>query len=107
MSKLSIKIPPNEPFSNPRDKDSEWALFENAVKTVSKNIDIPMIINGKKVYSQNKIPNKNPSTGEVIGTVQQADAKHAQEAIDAALAAKKNWSELTPHSRIQKFRDLE
>ena len=107
MSKLSVKIPHNEPFSNPRDKDSEWSLFENAVKTVSKNIDIPMIINGKKVYSQNKIPNKNPSTGEVIGTVQQADAKHAQDAIDAALAAKKNWSELTPHSRIQKFRDLE
>lgn len=61
----------------------------------------------KKVYSQNKVKNTNPSNGESIGTFQQADASHAQQAIDAALAAKEKWAALSPATRIQKFRDLE
>lgn len=107
MTNLSLKMPENEPFFNPRDVDTEWNLFAEAVKKVPKNFEVPMVINGKKILSKTKIQNKNPSTGEIIGTIQQADASHANEAIEAALAAKKNWAELSPHSRIQKFRDLE
>lgn len=107
MTRLSLKTPPNETFCNPRDFDKEWAQFEAGVKIVPKNVEIPMIINGQKVYSKTKIQNKNPSTGEVIGSLQQADAEHAKMAIDAALAAKKSWAALHPNTRIQKFRDLE
>jgi 1-pyrroline-5-carboxylate dehydrogenase len=107
MYKLSLNMPKNEVFFNPRDIDQEWNQFANAVKQVPTNFEVPMIINGKKIYSKNKIVNKNPSTGEIIGSIQQADSSHAKEAVDAALAAKKNWSELSPLTRIQKFRDLE
>lgn len=107
MQKLSLRVPENEPFFNPRDIDSEWAKFSESVNKVPKKFDVPMVINGKKVFSSTKIPNINPSTGETIGTVQQADASHAQQAIDAALKAKPAWSQLSPATRIQKFRDLE
>lgn len=107
MYKLSLKMPDNEPFFNPRDIDKEWTQFAEAVKQVPTKFEIPMVVNGKKIYSQSKLQNKNPSTGEVIGSLQQADSSHATEAIKAALAAKKEWSALSPHTRIQKFRDLE
>jgi 1-pyrroline-5-carboxylate dehydrogenase len=107
MYNLSLKIPPNEPFFNPRDSDKEWNQFADAVKKVPTNFEVPMVINGKKVYSKTKLANKNPSTGEVMGSIQQADSSHATEAIHAALAAKKSWAALSPYTRIQKFRDLE
>ncbi|MBX9837664.1 MAG: aldehyde dehydrogenase family protein [Silvanigrellaceae bacterium] len=107
MFKLSLKIPNNEMIINPKDSDQEWQKYSEAVKKVPRNLDIPMIINGKKVFSQNKVKNLNPSNGEAIGSYQQADATHSQQAIDAALSAKEKWASLSPATRIQKFRDLE
>ncbi len=100
-------LPLNEPFSNPRDNSTEWEKFEKAAKNIPKNAEIPMIIDGKKIFSKTKINNINPSTGEILGTCQQCDESQAQLAIDAALKSKKSWSELSPFFRIQKFRDLE
>ncbi|MES2614021.1 MAG: aldehyde dehydrogenase family protein [Bdellovibrionota bacterium] len=107
MPKLSLQIPQNEIFFNPRDTDKEWNQFSEAVQKVPTNFEVPMLINGKKVFSKNKLQNKNPSNGAVIGTIQQADSSHAAEAIQAALTAKKSWAALCPNTRIQKFRDLE
>lgn len=107
MFKLSLKQPNNEMIINPREIDSEWQKYSEALKKVPNHFDIPMIINGKKVYSQNKLKNMNPSNGEQLGTLQQADAQHAQQAIASALAAKEAWAVLSPATRIQKFRDLE
>ncbi|BBH54403.1 aldehyde dehydrogenase family protein [Fluviispira sanaruensis] len=107
MHKLSIKVPNNEIIINPKDIAAEWEKYSEAVQKVPKNLDIPMIINGKKVYSTKKVKNLNPSNGEAIGTYQQADSSHAQQAIEAALNAKMSWAALSPSARIQKFRDLE
>lgn len=107
MPKLSLMMPKNEVFFNPRDNEVEWAQFSAAVKNVPRNFEVPMVINGKKVYSKQKQPNKNPSNGEIIGSLQQADSSHASAAIEAALNAKKEWACLSPKTRIQKFRDLE
>nr|BFD30859.1 L-glutamate gamma-semialdehyde dehydrogenase [Pigmentibacter ruber] len=107
MYKLSLKMPNNEIIINPREIDSEWEKYSIALNKVPKQFDVPMIINGKKVYAQNKLKNFNPSSGEQIGTLQQADSQHAKLAIEAALNAKEAWAKLSPASRIQKFRDLE
>ncbi|APJ04825.1 aldehyde dehydrogenase family protein [Silvanigrella aquatica] len=107
MFKLSLKTPNNEFIINPKDSESEWQKYSEAVQKVPRNFEIPMIINGKKVYSQTKVKNINPSNGEFIGSYQQADSSHAQQAIDAALQAKEKWASLSPATRIQKFRDLE
>lgn len=107
MFKLSLKIPDNELIINPKENDGEWQKYSEAVQKVPKNFEIPMIINGKKIFSQTKIKNINPSNGEVIGTYQQADSSHSQQAIESALNAKESWAKLSPATRIQKFRDLE
>ncbi len=107
MTKISLRTPINEPFFNPRDNDKEWQCISDALAQVPTGLDIPMIIDGKKVFSSNKLNNVNPSNGKIIGTLQQADANHAQMAIDAALKAKSLWASLSPYTRIQKMRDLE
>ncbi len=107
MHKLSLKIPSNEMIINPREIDAEWLKYSESVKKIPKNIDIPMVINGKNVFSNAKIKNLNPSNGEILGSYQQADSSHSQLAIEAALSAKEQWSRLSPETRIQKFRDLE
>lgn len=104
---LSLAMPRNESFFNPRDRDSEWEQFFAATQKVPKNSDVPMVINGKKIYTAEKLKNLNPSTGELLSTFQQGDESHSQAAIKAALDAKENWASLSPLSRIQKFRDLE
>ncbi len=107
MYKLSLKVPNNEMIINPKEMDQEWQKYSEAVQKVPRNFEIPMIINGKKLFSQTKVKNINPSNGEAIGSYQQADSAHAQQAIDAALNAKEKWAALSPATRIQKFRDLE
>lgn len=104
---FNISLPENEPLVNPAQNDVEWQKFYSATQNIPKNIDVPMIIGGKKVYSDTKHKNTNPSTGEFLATYQQATEVHANAAIQAALAAKEDWARLSPASRIQKFRDLE
>lgn len=107
MSRLSLSLPQNEPFFDPAAQPGTWDTFTAALGRVPTAFEIPMIINGKKVFSDQKLDNKNPSTGKVIGRLQQATETHAQQAIQAALSAKPAWAALSPLSRIQKFRDLE
>jgi len=104
---LSSELPKNEPFFNLRDHDKEWEKFFTATQKIPKNFDVPMIINGEKIYTTKKINDINPATGEVLATCQQADESHANAAIQAALNAKADWAALPARARIQKFRDLE
>lgn len=107
MQRMNNFVPKNEPFLNPKDHPDEWKKFEKGMKKIPKGIDIPMIINGERVYSKTKLDDLNPATGEVLATLQQSDESDAKRAIEAALAAKKSWAEISPNFRIQKFRDLE
>jgi 1-pyrroline-5-carboxylate dehydrogenase len=107
MCPLSVQRPQNEAILNLKDHETHWKLFFEATQKIPKNIEIPMIIDGQKVYSLEKLKNKNPSNGESLGVFQQADSSHATRAVEAALKAKAAWASLAPTSRIQKFRDLE
>jgi 1-pyrroline-5-carboxylate dehydrogenase len=107
MNSLSLPLPLNEPIVSFRIVDSAWAAFDTAVKNVPKKIEIPMIIGGKRVFSDKKGASLNPSNLETVCSFQEANSAHAQLAIDAALAAKPAWAALSPATRIQKFRDLE
>lgn len=104
---FSISEPKNESFFNPRDNDKEWEKFYTATQKVPQNIEIPMFIDGKKIYSDQKLNKINPSNGKTLATFQQANESHAKTSIQAALNAKTKWAALSPMTRIQKFRDLE
>jgi 1-pyrroline-5-carboxylate dehydrogenase len=99
--------PANEPIENIRDTESAWTQFEAAVREIPLGIEIPMIIGGQKVYSDQKGQSLNPANKQVVCTFQEANHSHAEKAIEAALAAKPAWAALSPATRLQKFRDLE
>lgn len=107
MNVLSMPKPLNEPIENIRDTESAWANFESATREIPLGLEVPMIIGGKKVFSNQKSKSLNPSTRQVVCSFQEADTNHAQHAVAAALAAKPAWAALSPATRLQKFRDLE
>ncbi|MEY2987067.1 MAG: 1-pyrroline-5-carboxylate dehydrogenase [Pseudomonadota bacterium] len=107
MNVLSMVKPTNEPIENIRDTESAWQQFEAATREIPLGLEVPMIIGGQKIYASNKGQSLNPANKELVCTFQEADASHAQKAIDAALAAKPAWAALSPATRLQKFRDLE
>jgi 1-pyrroline-5-carboxylate dehydrogenase len=107
MNVLSMVKPANEPIENIRDTESAWAQFEAAVREMPLGLEVPMIIGGQKVYSDQKGQSLNPANKQVVCTFQEANNSHAEKAIEAALAAKPAWAGLSPATRLQKFRDLE
>lgn len=104
---LSIVRPENQALIDYAGNDNEWDAFSRALKRLPRNLDIPLIIGGKEIYTDDKVNSINPSTGETVCTAQKATGKHTQQAIEEALAAKKTWAALPPENRINKFRDLE
>lgn len=107
MNVLSMVKPTNEPIENIRDTESAWQQFEAATREIPLGLEVPMIIGGQKIYSSTKGQSLNPANKQTVCTFQEADATHAQNAIDAALSAKPAWAALSPATRLQKFRDLE
>lgn len=107
MNVLSMVKPANEPIENIRDTEAAWMQFEAATREIPLGLEVPMVIGGQKVYSTAKGQSLNPANKQVVCQFQEADANHAQKAIDAALAAKPAWAALSPATRLQKFRDLE
>jgi 1-pyrroline-5-carboxylate dehydrogenase len=107
MQRLSLNKPVNEPIISFKDDETAWKAFSQAVSSVPKGIEIPMIIGGERVFSSKKGRSVNPATLETVATYQEGDASHGERAAAAALAAKPAWAALSPAARIQKFRDLE
>jgi 1-pyrroline-5-carboxylate dehydrogenase len=104
---LSITKPENQPLIDYRGNDAEWKAFQEALKRIPRDFDVPMIIGGQEVRTSEKVSSIDPSTGKVFCTAQKASRKEAEAAIQAALEAKESWASLPPENRIQKFRDLE
>ena len=107
MNVLSMVEPANELIENIRDTESAWTQFEAATREIPLGLEVPMIIGGQKIFSNQKGKSLNPANKQVVCSFQEADASHAQKAIDAAIAAKPAWAALSPATRLQKFRDLE
>ncbi|VGO21728.1 aldehyde dehydrogenase family protein [Pontiella sulfatireligans] len=69
----------------------------------------PMLINGKFVESKKSIDVINPSTGNVLGLVPEADNDAVQQSLKAAEQGFKAWSSTTPAERkkiILRYADL-
>lgn len=67
-------------------------------------IDVPMYIGGEKVFTTNKKTMSPPHDhAKVLGTFNYGDASHVNKAIDAALAARKQWAKLPWEQRAAIF----
>ena len=107
MLKGFFNVPPptNESVLNYAVGSPERALLKKALAEArSKQIDAPMYIDGKEIYTDKKIALRPPHDHQhILGYYHQGDKSHIQDAIQAALAAKSAWENLSWEHRAAIF----
>jgi len=98
---FKIPQPENEPVMSHAPGTPERAGLKAKLKEMrSSQVDVPMIINGKEVRNGKLAKMCCPHDHEhTLGTYHQGNETYIHQAIDAANAAKKEWSEMPWDSR--------
>jgi len=102
---FSIPLPKNEPVYDYEKGSKSRQLLKEAIKEIkSQEIEIPLIIGGKEIYTGRTkkavIPHEHSHT---LATFHQATEKEIGMAVTAALEAKKTWNKLTWQDRSAIF----
>ena len=107
MAKGFYNIPKtvNEPIKTYAPGSPERKSLQNKLAELrSIEVDIPMIIGGKEVRSNNLHDIRPPhDINHLLGKYHQGDNSHVTMAIDAALAAKPAWEAMSWESRAAIF----
>lgn len=100
-----IPDPTNEPVLSYDPGSTERYEIEAALKAAKRRVlDIPMYINGKKVRTKNRQDIFPPhELAHQIGKFSVGDKKHVDDAIKAAMAAKKDWENMAWQDRAAIF----
>jgi 1-pyrroline-5-carboxylate dehydrogenase len=102
---FNYPLPANEPVLSyaPGSKERE-ALLRTLAELKKKPIDVPQYIGGRAVRSGKKIAIHPPhERAHVLAHFHAGEAKHVQQAIDAALKAKPNWEAMPWEDRAAIF----
>jgi len=107
MSKgvFNVPIATNEPVK-PYIKGSleRNSLLSTYKEMYNSNIEIPLYIGGEEIYTKNKKNIYPPHDhNHIIGTYNVAEKNNIETAIDCALKAKENWSNLDWNHRVAIF----
>lgn len=102
---FNVPAPINEPVYSYAPGTKERALLKEAIVSArSQEIDVPMYIGSEEVRTEKKVKLTPPHDHQhVLGYYSQGTKQHVTEAIDAALAAKKNWESLAWEQRAAIF----
>lgn len=102
---FNYPAPANEPVLNYAPGSKERESLQQALKALKDNQqDIPMYIGGEEIRTGKKIALRPPHEhAHTLGHFHQGDESHVQQAIAAALTAKKAWSELSWENRAGIF----
>ena len=108
MANAHFNVPKaiNEPINDyrPGSPERESLLAKYKEMYSQEPIDVPMYIDGKEVRTDNKKPMSPPHDHKkVLGHFNYGEKSHVQDAIDAALKAKKQWSALPWEERASIF----
>jgi len=107
MSNAYFSPPPaiNEPVLSYAPGSPERAELKAALAAFKgKTTDVPMIINGEKITTDNKIAIHPPhELNHTLGHYHKGDSSHVHKAIDAALEAKKTWENMPWEERAAIF----
>jgi len=102
---FSYPLPVNEPVLNYGPGSAEKKRLKEVLAELKKQqADIPMYIGGKEIRTNKKLPLHPPHEhAHTLGYFHEGEAKHVQQAISAALAAKENWAATSWENRANIF----
>ncbi|MDG2455772.1 MAG: L-glutamate gamma-semialdehyde dehydrogenase [Bacteroidia bacterium] len=102
-----VKIPTavNEPVRDYAPGTTETQSLKSKIQEMkSTQVDIPMYIGGKQVYTDQKVSMHPPhETNHTLGTFNRGNESHVTAAIEAALAAKESWATMPWQARAAIF----
>ncbi|NML23615.1 L-glutamate gamma-semialdehyde dehydrogenase [Pseudoflavitalea sp. G-6-1-2] len=102
---FSYPVPANEPVLNYAPGSPEKKrLKEVLAELKNTQADIPMYIGGQEVRTGKTVTLRPPhEIAHTLGVFHAGDASHVSQAIDAALAARESWSNLSWENRANIF----
>ncbi|MCH2021137.1 MAG: L-glutamate gamma-semialdehyde dehydrogenase [Saprospiraceae bacterium] len=102
---FKVPIPRNEPVKSYAPGSKERVELKAQLAAYKANqTDIPMIIGGKEVFSDNKVSMHPPhERAHLLGHFSKGDASHVKAAIDAAMSAKEAWENTSWEHRASVF----
>lgn len=107
MSNAIFQVPVavNEPVLNYAPGSAERKQLQATLAALrAEVIDVPMYINGKAVHTNKKGDLRPPHDHQhLLGRYSIGDASHVTQAIEAALAARKQWAEMEMEQRLSIF----
>ena len=91
---FSVSPASNEHILDYSPKSKERSIFITELNRLNaQQIDIPMIINGQEVRTDDKVSISPPYDHKrIIGHFNRGSVQHVHDAINAALDAKKDWA---------------
>lgn len=100
-----VPVAINEPVKNYIPGSPERTELQNKLAQMqSEVIQVPMIINGKEVFTDQPITLKQPHKHQhILGYASRGTADHVKLAIDAALSAKEKWEKMSWENRAAIF----
>ncbi|MFM7511346.1 MAG: L-glutamate gamma-semialdehyde dehydrogenase [Bacteroidota bacterium] len=105
LGTFSYPLPVNEPVLNYGPGSPEKIRLKAALKELKSQVaDIPQYIGSKEIRTGNKIAIHPPHEKKhLLGYFHKGEAKHVKQAIDAGLAAKQGWANLSWENRAHIF----
>ncbi|MBS1508010.1 MAG: L-glutamate gamma-semialdehyde dehydrogenase [Bacteroidetes bacterium] len=102
---FKVPVPKNEPVLSYAPGTKERAALKSALAEArSKELDIPMYIGAEEVRTGNKKKLSPPHDHKhVLGYFHAGDKGHVEQAINAAMAAKELWGNLSWENRASIF----
>ena len=102
---FQVPIPINEPVLSYAPGSPERAAVQAALAELSEQqLDIPMFIGGQEIRTEDRHQLSPPHNHQhVIGQYSRGDASHVQQAIDAAMTAKRDWENTSWEHRAAIF----
>jgi len=102
---FQVPVPKNEKVLTYKAGSPEKKAIKTALKALkSKEVEIPMVINGKKVKTKERIAIHPPhELVHTLGHFHQGNKKHVKAAITAALSAKEAWENMPWQDRAAIF----
>ena len=102
---FSYPLPANEPVLNYGPGSPEKKrLKEVLAELKNESIDVPMYIGGQEVRTGKKVALRPPhETSHQLGNFHAGDESHVKQAIEAALAARESWANMSWENRANIF----